>query len=70
MRWLCLLVLISLASCDATPAELGLTGAGIPTPPTDPGEVQNGMAGAPSVGTQISPSLGPNTGAGKFWGYN
>ena len=42
----------------------------IPAPPADPGETQTGIPGAPNTGTQYAPNLPPNTGAGKFWGYN
>jgi hypothetical protein len=63
-------LLLLLAACSANPAALGITGAGMPTPPPDPGEMQTGIPGAPQVGTQYAPSIHPNTGAGKFWGYN
>jgi hypothetical protein len=70
MRYVVLLLLLSLASCGANPASLGITGAPMAEPPPDPGETQTGIPGAPQTGTQYAPSMPPNTGAGKFWGYN
>ena len=70
MRFVMFTLLLLLASCAANPAALGITGPGIPAPPPDPGESQTGITGAPQTGTQYAPSLPPNTGAGKFWGYN
>jgi hypothetical protein len=70
MRTIVLFLLVLLASCDANPAALGLTGSTPLVAPPDPGEVQTGIRGAPAVGTQYAPSAGPNTGSGKFWGYN
>jgi hypothetical protein len=70
MRTITILLVLLLAGCGANPAALGITGAGIPAPPPDPGEIQTGIPGAPQTGTQYAPSIGPNTGAGKFWGYN
>jgi hypothetical protein len=70
MRVILLLLPLCLAACGTNPAALGITGAPMPEPPPDPGETQTGIPGAPLVGTQISPSMPANTGAGKFWGYN
>ncbi len=70
MRLTALSLLVFLASCGADPAALGITGATAPPMPVDPGEAQTGIHGAPDTGTQLAPSLGPNTGAGKYWGYN
>jgi len=70
MRTIALSLMVLLAACDANPAALGLTGSAPQVAPQDPGEVQTGIHGAPAVGTQYAPSAGPNTGAGKFWGYN
>jgi hypothetical protein len=70
MRYIMLSLLLFLAGCGANPAALGITGAGMATPPPDPGETQTGIPGSPRTGTQYAPSVGPNTGAGKFWGYN
>ena len=70
MRFIMLSLLLLLAGCGTNPAALGITGAGIPTPPSDPGDTQTGISGAPQTGTQYAPNLPPNTGAGKFWGYN
>ena len=70
MRVILLLLPLFLAACGTNPAALGITGAPMAEPPPDPGETQTGIPGAPNTGTQLSPSLGPNTGAGKFWGYN
>ena len=70
MRFIILSLLLLLAACGTDPATLGITGAAIPAPPRDPGEEQTGITGAPQTGTQYAPNLPPNTGAGKFWGYN
>ena len=70
MRYILLMLPLLLAACGTDPAKLGITGAPMAEPPPDPGETQTGIPGAPNTGTQLSPSLGPNTGAGKFWGYN
>jgi hypothetical protein len=70
MRFSWLSLLLLLAACGTNPAALGITGAPITTPPPDPGETQTGIPGAPETGTQYAPNLPPNTGAGKFWGYN
>jgi hypothetical protein len=70
MRFVIFALLLLLASCGANPAALGITGAPIPTPPSDPGEAQTGITGAPQTGTQYAPNQTPNTGAGRFWGYN
>lgn len=74
MRYILLSLLLSaglaLGGCGTDPKSLGLTGAAMPTPPRDPGEASSGIRGAPETGTQYAPSLAPNTGSGKFWGYN
>ncbi len=70
MRFIILSLLLFLGGCGANPAALGITGAPIPAPPPDPGEVQTGIPGAPITGTQYAPNLPPSTGAGKYWGYN
>ena len=70
MRCIMFALLLLLAACGGNPVALGVTGAPIPTPPPDPGETQTGITGAPQTGTQYAPNLPPNTGAGKFWGYN
>jgi hypothetical protein len=70
MRFILFSLLLLLAGCGTNPASLGITGGAIPTPPPDPGETQTGITGAPQTGTQYAPNLPPNTGAGKFWGYN
>lgn len=70
MKWMTLSVLLILSACASDPATLGITGGAAPEAPPDPGEVQTGITGSPAIGTRLSPSLGPNTGAGKFWGYN
>ena len=70
MRFVMFMLPLFLAACGANPASLGITGAPIPALPPDPGDTQTGIPGAPSHGTQYAPNLPPNTGAGKFWGYN
>jgi hypothetical protein len=70
MKFLMFPLLLILAGCGANPAALGITGGSTVEQPPDPGEVQTGIPGSPQTGTQYAPSLGPNTGAGKFWGYN
>lgn len=70
MRFIMLSLLLLLAGCGGKPEALGITGAPMPAQPPDPGETQTGIPGAPKTGTQYAPNLPPNTGAGKFWGYN
>jgi hypothetical protein len=71
LRFILLSSALLLAGCNADPAKLGITGgATVAEPPADPGEVQTGIPGSPQWGTQYAPNLPPNTGAGKFWGYN
>jgi hypothetical protein len=70
MHFIALSLLIFLSACGTTPASLGISGAPVLAPPTDPGEAQTGINGAPQTGTQYAPSVAPNTGSGKFWGYN
>jgi hypothetical protein len=70
MPFIVFLLLLLLTGCGTNPAALGITGAPITPPPPDPGETQTGIQGAPQTGTQYAPSLPPNTGSGKFWGYN
>ena len=71
MRFIILsLIKLLLSACGADPRSLGITGAVVPAPPADPGESQTGIPNAPLTGTEYAPNLAPNTGAGKFWGYN
>jgi hypothetical protein len=70
MRFIMLSLLLFLAGCGTDPAAFGITGAPMAAPPPDPGETQTGIKGSPATGTEIAPSLAPNTGAGMFWGYN
>src|SRR4029077_16421336 len=70
MRFILLSLALSLSACGADPRALGITGAAVPAPPADPGESQTGIPNAPLTGTEYAPNLAPNTGAGKFWGYN
>ena len=70
MGYIVLTLLLFLSACGADPATLGIAGRQMVAPPIDPGEAQTGIAGAPQTGTQYAPSMQPNTGSGKFWGYN
>ena len=70
MRYITLTHSLFLAACAADPAALGITGAVAPAPFVDPGEASTGIAGAPATGTVYGPSVTPNTGAGRYWGYN
>ena len=70
MRFILLSLLFFVSACGGDPRSLGITGAASPVPAPDPGEVTTGVQGMPATGTQYAPSLGPNTGGGKFWGYN
>lgn len=64
-----LLLVLALAGCGGDPASLGITGAGVTQFPPDPGQT-SGVVASPTSGDRYDPSAGPNTGAGKFWGYN
>lgn len=69
-----LLILLPLAGCAGGPQTLGITGprgtdpAALPGPP--PGEDPLDNPNAFQSGTRYSPSSGPSTGAGNYWGYN
>jgi hypothetical protein len=71
---LLLLLVLPLAGCAGGPQALGITGprgsslgttAG-PQPGEDPLDSPN----AYQAGTRYSPSSGPTTGSGHYWGYN
>jgi hypothetical protein len=69
-----LLLLLPFAGCAGGPEALGITGPqgsslGTTAPPPagqDPLESPNTF----QSGTRYSPSSGPTTGSGRFWGYN
>ncbi len=71
---LLLLLLLPLAGCAGGPQALGITGPrgsslGTTAPPPagqDPLDSPNSF----QSGTRYSPSSGPTTGSGRFWGYN
>lgn len=72
-----LLLLLGLAACAATPQQLGITGPGNAAAPaaaavgpqdsTDPLDNSDQLQ---SNGTRYGPNVEPNTGSGRFWGYN
>ncbi len=58
-----------LAGCAATPASLGLTGAGLATPPPQASDADLGIPGVyEGSGGLYAPSLVPNTGGGRYFG--
>jgi len=69
-----LLLLLPLAGCAGGPEALGITGPqgsnlGTtfgPAPGEDPLDSPNAF----QSGTRYSPSTGPTTGSGHYWGYN
>jgi hypothetical protein len=63
-------VLLALAGCTATPADLGITGPAAPVPPRllDDGTVDR--PGLPDVGTGYGPSARPSTSGGRYFNYN
>jgi hypothetical protein len=71
---LLLMVLLALAGCAGGPQALGITGPGgsslgttaAPPPGQDPMDNPNTF----QSGTRYSPSSGPTTGSGRYWGYN
>jgi hypothetical protein len=71
---LLLLLLLPLAGCAGGPQALGITGprdsslgtTAAPPPGQDPLDSPNAF----QSGTRYSPSTGPTTGSGRYWGYN
>jgi len=71
---LLLLLPLLLAGCAGGPRALGITGPqgsnlGT-TPGPAPGEDPLDSPNAFQSGTRYSPSSGPTTGSGHYWGYN
>jgi hypothetical protein len=71
---LLLLVLFALAGCAGGPQALGITGPRDSslgtTPPPPPGQDPLDSPNTFQSGTRYSPSTGPTTGSGRYWGYN
>ncbi len=63
MRFGALALMLCLTACGADPKALGITG---------PGKIEQPKAAQEFVpgGDIAVPQSGPNTGNGKFWGYN
>lgn len=71
---LLLLLVVPLVGCAGGPQALGITGPrgtslGTTTGPP-PGEDPLDSPNAYQSGTRYSPSPGPTTGSGHYWGYN
>ena len=66
MRFILLSLPLFLGACGAGPAALGITGPG----PALPQAPVPGPFEAPPSANQFAPSTGPNSGSGRFWGYN
>lgn len=66
--------LLPLAGCAGGPQALGITGprgSSLGTTPGPlPGEDPLDNPNAFQSGTRYSPSTGPTTGSGNYWGYN
>jgi hypothetical protein len=63
-------VLLALAGCAGSPADLGITG---PTPPAPPQGFDDGTVerpGLPDAGAGYGPSVTPSTGGGRYFNYN
>jgi hypothetical protein len=71
MRIASVLLLLCLAACSGDPRSYGITGPGSPAqPPEQPDDATVGQPGLPNSGTLYGPSVVPNTGTGRYWGYN
>jgi hypothetical protein len=69
-RALALTVLLALAGCSGTPADLGITGPTAPVPPQEPDDSAIGRPGLPDPMGGYGPSITPGTGGGRFYNYN
>ena len=63
MRFLVIPLLLCVAGCSGDPSTVGITGPGQIEAPKPRDEVVPG-------GDPIMPQARPDTGSGKFWGYN
>jgi hypothetical protein len=71
MRTLSVLLLLCLAGCTDSPQSYGITGPGSSAaPPAMPDDATISAPGMPDPGTMYGPSVAPNTGASRYWGYN
>ena len=64
MRFMIVPLLLCLAACGSDPKAFGITGPGDHT--EQPRTAQDAVPG----GDITAPQSVPNTGNGKFWGYN
>jgi hypothetical protein len=63
-------LLLVLAGCSDTPADLGITGPTAPVPPPEPDDSIIGRPGIPDPMSGYGPSSTPSTGGGRFYNYN
>jgi hypothetical protein len=71
MRFVVILAVLCLAACSGNPRDYGITGPGQgPAPPVHPDDSSVGQPGIPDSGTVYGPSVVPNTGSNRYWGYN
>jgi hypothetical protein len=71
MRYtLMLAVLLALAGCSGTPADLGITGPTAPAEPQAPDDSTIDRPGLPDPMSGYGPSFTPSTGGGRFYNYN
>jgi hypothetical protein len=63
-------LLLVLAGCSGTPADLGITGPTAPVPPQDQDDSTISRPGLPDPYGGYGPSIAPSTGGGRFYNYN
>jgi hypothetical protein len=65
-----LTVLLVLAGCSASPADLGITGPAAPAPPEEPDDSLIGRPGIADPVNSYGPNVAPTTGGGRYYNYN
>jgi hypothetical protein len=65
-----LCVLLVLAGCAGSPADLGITGPAPPVPAPLPDDSTVDRPGLPDAGAGYGPSVTPSTGGGRYYNYN